>query len=106
MDQDLSKELRRALGEQEFGIKSYTIQETPYECGVVELLEGRTIQVRVSERGWEVVEDRPTAIPLGLPRPPKCHETLDNLLRSHSPMYAEKEAERLREKLNTLLERE
>ncbi|KIO23247.1 hypothetical protein M407DRAFT_78292 [Tulasnella calospora MUT 4182] len=98
-DPDLSAELRQALREQSFGIQTYEVISDPFEYAIITLLEGSSINVKVTTEGWEVNEASSLSSP-------QRYETLDNLLRSNSPEYAEKESQKLYNKLNALFEQQ
>lgn len=107
-DPDLSAELRQALQEQSFGIQSYEVISDPFEQAIIKLLEGHSINVKVTVRGWEVVEAPTVVYPYTASSSTsgRRYETLDNLLRSNSPEYAAKESQKLQDKLNALFEQQ
>lgn len=74
-----ASELASALEENLFGLKEYqVIRETQLEStAAVVLLEGNTVTVSLSPRGFEALDKEPGIV----------HETLEQLLDSHSPAY-------------------
>lgn len=76
---NFASELASALKENSFGFKEYqVVQQTQLESSAtVVLLEGHTISVFLSPRGFEVLDKEPGVV----------HETLEKLLDSQSPAY-------------------
>ncbi|KAF9781598.1 hypothetical protein BJ322DRAFT_1010554, partial [Thelephora terrestris] len=72
-------ELASALKENSFGLKEYQVtRESQLEStATVVLLEGHTITVSLSPRGFEVLDKETRAV----------HESLEQLLDSQSPAY-------------------
>ncbi|KAG8953798.1 hypothetical protein FRC04_001428 [Tulasnella sp. 424] len=107
-DPDLSAELRQALQEQSFGIQSYDVISEPFQQAIIKLLDGSSINVKVTVQGWEVVEAPTVVYPYTASSSTsgRRYETLDNLLRSNSPEYAAKESQKLQDKLNALFEQQ
>jgi len=89
-------ELDQALSEQSFGITSYEIQSVSQleaEARVV-LLEGDSIRITLTSRGYEVVSDSIGSSDV--------FETIENLLHNRSQMYQEAKHKVLMDKLSLL----
>ena len=97
---NFASELALALKESSFGLKEYQVtQETQLEStATVVLLEGNTITVSLSPRGFEVSSTVATPLiethlrhrklqVLGQEARGVFHETLEQLLDSQSPAY-------------------
>jgi len=86
-------ELRRALSEQSFGIKSYTMAAATSQSAsaAVFLLEGQKVVISLEHRGYFVDCDKSVGISCSSEQ--GYHETLENLLRSISFLYAERHQE-------------
>ncbi|PPQ67729.1 hypothetical protein CVT25_009335 [Psilocybe cyanescens] len=86
-------ELQRALKEQSFGIKNFTILSSSHEqaSAAIVLLEGRKIIVQLTTRGYSIIDGGPSTV----------HETLEGLLHI-SALYAKKRQEVLMAKLSKL----
>jgi len=80
-------ELETALKEQSFGIGDFTITATePIQCSAsVTLLEGRTIVITLRNAGYSIETDETEMI----------YETIEDLLRSASPLFEQKRQEAL-----------
>jgi len=88
-------ELYRALKEQAFGIKSFSMLSSSLEQATasVVLLEGSKLVVELTTRGYCVLNPGASSI---------HYETLEDLLQSNSPLYAKKRQEVLIAKLSKL----
>ncbi|KDR82798.1 hypothetical protein GALMADRAFT_849655 [Galerina marginata CBS 339.88] len=88
-------ELHRALKEQVFGIKSFTVLSSSLEqaSASVILLEGPKVIIQLTTQGYCVVSAGATS---------RIHETIEDLLQSTSPLYAKKRHEVLMAKLARL----
>ncbi|TFK52452.1 hypothetical protein OE88DRAFT_1405377 [Heliocybe sulcata] len=85
-------ELRKILSEQSFGISSFNITGHSAEDATasIRLLEDRSVTVVLTARGYQVASSGP------------MYESLESLLRSISPMYAQKYQDVLVSKLGQL----
>jgi len=102
-------ELKRALGEQTFGIASYSLgHSTAFEASArVTLLEGVDIDIMLSIRGFQALHIIPSSPSTSIDSPsstisvdPDAYfETVDTLLQQLSPLYAAKRTETLFAKL-------
>ncbi|KDQ20899.1 hypothetical protein BOTBODRAFT_26913 [Botryobasidium botryosum FD-172 SS1] len=100
-----AEELERALVEQEFGIKKWSVivptdlpdasNRKPFALGQIQLLEENVIQVHLSLRGYSCFESVSE-------KAATTYETLDDLLGAISPMYAQRRVEELMKKLTAL----
>jgi Protein of unknown function (DUF727) len=109
----LSSELQRALNEQSFGIATYTLAPSAsalQAIASVTLLEGRTIFITLSARGYRVrrrVRLYPSlsecrSLFLCQVGNYSTYESLDALLQAVSPMYARRRQELLIRRLEEL----
>ncbi|KAF5315164.1 hypothetical protein D9619_007218 [Psilocybe cf. subviscida] len=85
-------ELQRALKEQTFGIKSYSVSSNSSNQAIalVVLLEGSKISVSLTTQGFSISGGS------------NVYETVEDLLQSVSPLYGQKRQELLFAKLSKL----
>ncbi|KAF8964352.1 GSKIP domain-containing protein [Flammula alnicola] len=85
-------ELQRALKEQAFGIKSFTVSSSSSQQAIanIVLLDGPKLAVELTTQGYSVVSTT------------NVYETIEDLLQSESPLYARKRQELLYAKLANL----
>ncbi|KAF9533236.1 hypothetical protein CPB83DRAFT_738974, partial [Crepidotus variabilis] len=81
-------ELQRALKEQEFGIKSFSMNassSTNSATANVVLLEGQKMLVQLTMQGYSIANSATAGV----------HETIEALLQCISPLYTKKKQEAL-----------
>ncbi|KAF9483380.1 hypothetical protein BDN70DRAFT_799882 [Pholiota conissans] len=85
-------ELLRALNEQSFGIKSFTVSSSSPQQAIatIVLLDGPKLTVQLTTQGYSVVSTT------------KVYETIEDLLQASSPMYDKRRQEALYAKLSKL----
>ncbi|KJA23986.1 hypothetical protein HYPSUDRAFT_214755 [Hypholoma sublateritium FD-334 SS-4] len=85
-------ELQRALKEQAFGIKKFTITSASGQQAIatVVLLDGAKLLVQLTTQGYSIVSTT------------QVYETVEDLLQAASPIYAEKRQELLYAELSKL----
>ena len=105
----MSSELHRALDEQSFGIATYTIAPSAsalQAIASVTLLEGQTILITLSARGYRVRRRASLtecqSLFLCQVGNYATYESLDALLQAFSPMYARSRQELLVRRLEEL----
>ncbi|KAF9046681.1 hypothetical protein BJ165DRAFT_1527754 [Panaeolus papilionaceus] len=88
-------ELLRALKEQAFGIINFSMTSSSPEqaSASVVLLEGRTVNVKLTIQGYSITGPGSCASSAGV------HESFENLLRAISSLYRKREQEALFAKL-------
>ncbi|VDB94506.1 unnamed protein product [Peniophora sp. CBMAI 1063] len=97
------RELRAALEEQRFGVEdAFMLDSTPNDAKAsVVLLEGKTVEVKLSKEGFRLVAQKRASF---LKRKP-VYETIDDLLAAVSPMYKSRLHDTLLDKLNAIAAR-
>ncbi|PPQ63629.1 hypothetical protein CVT24_004382 [Panaeolus cyanescens] len=88
-------ELLRALREQAFGITSFSMTSSSPEqaSASVVLLEGRSVNIKLTIQGYSVMGPCSGASGTGV------HESIETLLRAISPLYQKRQHEALFAKL-------
>jgi len=91
-----SREIRRALSEQAFGICDYGIIDGTNTdvTAKVTLLEGQTCTINLSGRGYEITSGSSNDNGQGI------YESLEELLQAISPRYLRRRAEALAARLS------
>ncbi|KAJ3509124.1 hypothetical protein NLJ89_g5383 [Agrocybe chaxingu] len=84
-------ELQRALKEQAFGIKAFTMGATSSQQATasVVLLEGHHLVIRLTTQGYTITNSSSASTGA------RVYETVDDLLQLSSPMYVKKRQETL-----------
>ncbi|TFK40539.1 hypothetical protein BDQ12DRAFT_456878 [Crucibulum laeve] len=89
-------EMHRALDEQGFGIRSFTVTSSNSRQAVasVLLLEGHKINICLTSQGYSVDAEKNPGMSRNTTNP-IIHETLEALLQNLSPLYIQKRQETL-----------